>query len=136
MKQCIPVSCTILAIYSYHRKMLGHVFLSPCTSSGQYAWQLLLLLTYNKKVKPLFVEIGEWYFPRTFRKGGWLEQVMPQSRRLLEGHVFWIYFLKKWSNCILSLLILCLGLPYTYRNGQDGFFSSNAILNLLFNSQA
>lgn len=95
MKQHIPVSCAILTTYSYHYKMPVPVFLSPCTGSGQYVQQLLLLLTYNKKVKTLFAEIQEWYFHTMFRKGVCLEQVVPQGQRLLEGRVFWIYFLKK-----------------------------------------
>lgn len=131
MKQHIPVSYTIPTFYSYHHKMLVHIFLSPCTRGGQYTWQLLLH-TYSVKVKTLLVEIQECYFHTTFRKGVFLEQVVLQGHCLLEGHVFWIYFLKKWSNYILSLLILWLSLPYTYRNGQNGVFFSSVILNLLF----
>lgn len=49
--------------------MFVQVFLSPCTKGGQYTCPLLLLLTYDVKVKTLLLEIQEWYFHTMFRKG-------------------------------------------------------------------
>jgi len=76
MKPRIPVSCAVLTIYSCHHKMSVRVFLSPCTSSGQHARQLL---TRHKKAETLVVGIQEWCFPAVFGKGVCLGHIMPQK---------------------------------------------------------